>query len=270
MDTLHSVSVKELTGIEFTLAEKSFLKKVLYKIDGCGKNVTGWYPKLLFDVPGLLEFGDKRDYIVADFHTAPSDEYGALVGYVKHAGTGPINLMIVTTELPGVGMVAFAGPVYSYYEYTTLNFKRLNDDEWKSTYLSKANRPDWVNVYLTDVNGYSLGEGGKLITGIENRSNYEIPLELITVTNYPNPFNPETTIHFNIPINYSNSLVELSIYDIQGRVIKKLLKESLPTGSYYIKWNGKNDNGLLASSGIYFYSLRIGQKVINGKMNLVK
>jgi len=270
MDTLHSISVKEITGIEFTLAETSFLKNVLYETDGCGKNVTGWYPKLLFDVPGLLEWSDKRDYLVADFHTAPSDEFGNIVGYVKHAGTGPINLMIVVTDLPGVGQVAFAGPVYSYYEYTTLNFKRLNDDEWKSSYLSKSARPDWVNVYLADADGNSRGEGGKLITGVENKINYEIPSEFITVSNYPNPFNPETTIHFNIPVNYSNNLVELSIYDIQGRVIKKLVRESLPTGSYYIKWNGKNDLGISVASGVYIYNLRVGDKLTSGKMNLIK
>lgn len=270
MDTLHSISVKELSGIEFTIEEKSFLKKVLYEVPGCGTNVNGWYTSLLFEVHNLLEGSDKRDYLVADFHTAPSDEFGNIVGYVKHAGTGPINLMIVVTDLPGVGQVAFAGPVYSYYEYTTLNFKRLNDDEWKSSYLSKSARPDWVNIYLADADGNSRGEGGKLITGVENKINNKIPTEFITVSNYPNPFNPETTIHFNIPVNYSNNLVELSIYDIQGRVIKKLLRESLPTGSYYIKWNGKNDLGISVASGVYIYNLSVGDKLTSGKMNLIK
>jgi len=228
MDTLHTISVKELSGLEFSNEEKTFLKRVLYSITSCGDHVNGWYPELLFDVPNLLEWSDKRDYIVADIHTAPSDEYGNVVGYVKHSGTGPINLMIVTTVLPGVGMVAFAGPVYSYYEYTTINFQRLNDDEWKNTYLSKSVRPDWVNVYLADANGYSRGEGGKLITDIRHGNNpieISLPENQIIVSNYPNPFNPETTIHFNIPLSYSNNLAELTIYDIRGRMVRKLLKE---------------------------------------------
>lgn len=273
MDTLHTISVKELSGIEFSNEERTFLKTVLYSVTSCGDHVNGWYPELLFDVPTLLEWSDKKDYVVADFHTAPSDEYGKKIGYVKHSGTGPINLMIVTTELPGVGMVAFAGPVYSYYEYTTINFQRLNDDEWKNTYLSKSVRPDWVNVYLADSSGYSRGEGAKLITSINSGNNpYEnsLPENQIVASNYPNPFNPETTINFNIPFSYANNLVELTIYDIRGRLIRKLLKEELSAGSYFIKWNGKNDSGLKASSGVYFYSLRVGQKVINGKMNLIK
>ncbi len=273
MDTLHAISVKELSGTELTNIEKSFLQRVLFERWGCYTDVDGWYPELLFDVPNLLEGSDKRDYLVADFHTAPSDEFGNAVGYVKHSGTGPINLMIVTTELPGVGIVAFAGPVYSYYEYTTVNFQRLNDDEWKNTYISKSVRPDWVNVYLADANGSSRGEGGKLITSINSGNKpteNSLPENKIVASNYPNPFNPETTIHFNIPFSYSNNLAELTIYDIRGRVIRKLLKEELSAGSYFIKWNGKNDNGITVNSGIYFYNLRVGQKVINGKMNLIK
>jgi hypothetical protein len=273
MDTLHTISVKELSGLEFSKEEKSFLKKVLYSVGSCGDHVNGWYPELLFDVPNLLERSDKKDYVVADIHTAPTDEMGIEVGYVKHSGTGPINLMIVTTELPGVGMVAFAGPVYSYYEYTTINFQRLNDDEWKNTYLSKSVRPDWVNVYLADSSGYSRGEGAKLITSINSGTNStenSLPENQIIVSNYPNPFNPETTIHFNIPFSYANNLAELAIYDIRGRVIRKLLKEELSAGSYFIKWNGKNDSGITVNSGIYFYNLCVGQKVINGKMNLIK
>ena len=75
------------------------------------------------------------------------------MGWVSHAGTGPVDLAIITATLPDANTAAFVGPVMSYYEYTTTGFQRLTDEEWESTYLSLATRPDWTNSYLADSSG---------------------------------------------------------------------------------------------------------------------
>jgi len=72
------------------------------------------------------------------------------------------------------------------------------------------------------------------------------------IGNYPNPFNPDTSINFNLKID---SNVSLRIYNIKGQLIKTLLDEELSASTYSIAWNGKNDAGNQVSSGIYLYQL---------------
>ncbi|MCK4695997.1 MAG: T9SS type A sorting domain-containing protein, partial [Candidatus Cloacimonetes bacterium] len=79
---------------------------------------------------------------------------------------------------------------------------------------------------------------------------------------YPNPFNPETTIHYQLP---KESNVELKIYNIRGQKIKQLVNDVLPAGEHVIIWNGEDELGNPTSSGIYFYKLKV-----NGKLEAVK
>lgn len=81
-------------------------------------------------------------------------------------------------------------------------------------------------------------------------------------TNYPNPFNPTTTISFSIP---EESNVELSIYNIKGQKIKSLLSDQKEPGEHTIVWNGKDDNNKPVSSGVYLYKLNV-----DGKSEAVK
>lgn len=71
-------------------------------------------------------------------------------------------------------------------------------------------------------------------------------------SNYPNPFNPSTTIQFNIQ---AESNVELSIYNIKGQKVKTLCNEILPSGDHQYIWHGKNSSNNAVSSGIYFIKL---------------
>ncbi|PJA95331.1 MAG: hypothetical protein CO129_12385 [Ignavibacteriales bacterium CG_4_9_14_3_um_filter_34_10] len=268
-DTLGEISQKELAGIPLTKEEVKFIQSVLSKEIICGITYNGWYKKLFFESwdeeEGLL----KKDYLVADYHTAPTDESGAMVGWVKHAGTGPIDVAIVITNLPNGNKTAFVGPVMSYFEYTTEGFLRLTDEEWKASYLESAARPSFVNLYLADGNGKSRGSGNNLLMSVQPNpvrpDNYEIK-----AVNYPNPFNPSTLISFNVPNGLAHQQTEISIVNIQGEIIDIILKDNLPEGNYLIKWNGSNKNGNNVSSGIYFYRIKIGDKQFVGKMNLIK
>ena len=69
---------------------------------------------------------------------------------------------------------------------------------------------------------------------------------------YPNPFNPSTTIIYDIP-EYCN--IHLNIYNIQGQLVKTLVNESKNSGSYKVIWNGIDNNNMKVGNGIYFYHL---------------
>jgi len=84
------------------------------------------------------------------------------------------------------------------------------------------------------------------VSGIQQISG-EVPKEFRLYDNYPNPFNPTTTIKFDIP---KSSDVRLSVYDMTGREIETLVNEQLPAGTYETKWDGSK-----YASGIYFVRL---------------
>ncbi len=89
--------------------------------------------------------------------------------------------------------------------------------------------------------------------------------------NYPNPFNPETTIGFDIP-QQNNDLVNvnLSIYSMIGQRIVTLINEPLEPNSYKVKWNGKNEFRQNVPSGVYLYIFKSVYFVETNKMILVK
>jgi parallel beta-helix repeat protein len=82
------------------------------------------------------------------------------------------------------------------------------------------------------------------------------------LNNYPNPFNPTTTINYSLK---ENSKIELNIYNIKGRKVKTIVNEKLEQGLHKIIWDGTNSNGKAVGSGIYFYKLNV-----NGKTEAVK
>lgn len=80
----------------------------------------------------------------------------------------------------------------------------------------------------------------------------EIPTEYKLYNNYPNPFNPTTTIKYSVP-KVSN--VKLKIYNAMGQLVKTLVSETKAPGLYFVEWNGTDVNSSKVASGIYFYKL---------------
>jgi flagellar hook assembly protein FlgD len=77
--------------------------------------------------------------------------------------------------------------------------------------------------------------------------------EKYSLKNYPNPFNPETTIQFDIP---KASPVKIEIFNTSGQKIKTLVNANYQPGIYSIAWDGMNQNNEKVSSGVYFYHLK--------------
>ena len=86
------------------------------------------------------------------------------------------------------------------------------------------------------------------------------------VSNFPNPFNPTTTIEFSIQ---NNSKVELSIYNIKGQKIKTLTNNEFTKGPHSIVWNGDDESGKSMGSGVYLYKLNVNNKAIAVKKCLL-
>ena len=86
--------------------------------------------------------------------------------------------------------------------------------------------------------------------------------------NYPNPFNPETTISFSVA--QTSSFVNLEVFNIKGQKVRKLVDEVLSAGQHSVVWNGKDENSKPVSSGVYFYKMRTGAYTRTKKMILLK
>jgi len=99
------------------------------------------------------------------------------------------------------------------------------------------------------------------IVGIED---YQQETNLITINNFPNPFKETTQISFDLK---DDENVELNIYNIQGQLVKNLLKnKSYKAGRHNIIWNGRGVNNNRVSTGLYFYSLKTSKHSVVGKM----
>lgn len=86
--------------------------------------------------------------------------------------------------------------------------------------------------------------------------------------NYPNPFNPTTTISFSTA--GSDCETEVTIFNIKGQKIKSLLKDRLEAGNHNIVWDGRDDNENSSGSGIYLYQIKSGSETKSAKMILIK
>jgi hypothetical protein len=85
--------------------------------------------------------------------------------------------------------------------------------------------------------------------------------------NYPNPFNPTTSIRFSLP---SDGFVELSIFNVQGQLVRRLISGFRSAGEHDATWDSRNNEGLVVASGIYLYRLKFGNQVLTRKLTLVK
>ena len=105
----------------------------------------------------------------------------------------------------------------------------------------------------------------------EEEDNPYLPEELQALHNYPNPFNPSTTIKFSVPTGVAGENAQLHIFNTKGQKVTTLLQENLPSGNHSVTWLGKDSSGKEVNSGIYFYQLQIGSDYSEmQKMVLIK
>lgn len=114
---------------------------------------------------------------------------------------------------------------------------------------------------MDDIKIYNYPAMG--LTGVREGPGQNLPTEFALLQNYPNPFNPSTTIRFTIP---HRGHIRLVIYDLLGKEVKTLLNEELEAGEHSVTWDGKNEFGNIAASGVYFYRLASGTFISTRKI----
>jgi len=97
-----------------------------------------------------------------------------------------------------------------------------------------------------------------------------LPRSYALAQNHPNPFNPSTTINYQIPEGQGNVAFTLNVYDIRGRLIKTLAEGVKGPGYYSAFWDGTDRNGRQVSSGVYFYRFTSKNYTSTRKMILLK
>ena len=116
-----------------------------------------------------------------------------------------------------------------------------------------------------------VDEGNIMIRAIVGPINSETSEEIApapaAVSNYPNPFNPETTIAMNIP---SDGYASLKVYNIKGQLVNTLINGFMTAGTNYVTWNGTDDKSNPVTSGIYFYKLETENQTVTSKMIMLK
>ncbi len=95
----------------------------------------------------------------------------------------------------------------------------------------------------------------------------DVPTSFTLEQNFPNPFNPSTTIRFAVP---KRTQVTLTVYNTLGQRVATLVNEAKNEGFYAIRWNGRSDQGFSVASGMYFYHITAGNFTASRKMLLIK
>ena len=119
-----------------------------------------------------------------------------------------------------------------------------------------------------DISYQFIGKDSQMIgSGNTVHEIMPVPTEFALHNNYPNPFNPTTTINYDLPQDGS---VRLIIYDVMGREVTRLVNGFTPAGYHSVRWDARNKMGENVSAGVYFYHLQSGTFVKTQKMVLLK
>ena len=118
-----------------------------------------------------------------------------------------------------------------------------------------------VNLFFS----FESSKDSLISKGMHTLNKVSLPDKIKLYPAYPNPFNPTTTITFDVPMNIESSLVSLSIYDLRGRQVSVIINSYLNPGVYSYQWSGSQ-----FSSGMYIAKLRIDSKQETQKIILLK
>jgi len=94
-----------------------------------------------------------------------------------------------------------------------------------------------------------------------------LPIAYNIYNAYPNPFNPKTTLRYDLP---EDGLVNITVYDMLGNVVNNLVNTNQSSGYKSIQWDATNNQGEPVSAGVYLYKIQAGEFVDTKKMVLLK
>ncbi|MEE9171006.1 MAG: ASPIC/UnbV domain-containing protein, partial [bacterium] len=192
-----------------------------------------------------------------------------LVGTISNRDAVGARLRVVAEDLQSFSEISAGGGYVSQnslLQHFGLGHRTVIDTlaiRWPSgTYEEYTNIPANQQVTITEREG--------IVTGVHSETLTEnIPLGFSLSPNYPNPFNPSTTIGFTIGGQESHP-TKIVVYDLHGKLITTLLDESLLPGEYFVQWRGRDYFGESVSSGIYFVKMITANHTGTRKLTLLK
>jgi hypothetical protein len=225
-------------------------------------------------VTGASTIGSSAfDYATLKYNSSLSQQW---VARTTNTGNDFSTSLSVDNSNGNVYVTGFSIGPSSTFDYLTVSYNSSGSENWQARVNGNGNMGDYAcGVHVTDtdhiyvagnITNAAVGVGFLTIryakvVGITPISG-EVPTSFALKQNFPNPFNPVTSIHFDIP---KSSLVKISVYDIMGREVEVLADESVPAGKYEVKWDASK-----YSSGVYFYTLIAGNFTQTKKMILAK
>ena len=237
----------------------------LYNPDSEALNISGW------------EFKDEEDdhiFIIPDGTILAGNDYLVLCkDYTLFSDVFPTVTNVIGNF--DFGLSGGGEPIRLFDAEGTLidSVDYDDEDDWPILPDGNGNTlelidPDYDNT-LPESWQASVGHG---TPGVQNSTGVSSEEDMIEtakmeLSNYPNPFNPRTTICFTIS---ENEKTELTVYNTKGQKVKILISEVLPAGSHTVVWEGDDENGKNLSSGIYLYRLTNKHVTKTQKMILMK
>ncbi|OGS37309.1 MAG: hypothetical protein A2293_06385 [Elusimicrobia bacterium RIFOXYB2_FULL_49_7] len=189
-------------------------------------------------------------------------------------------ITVDSLELLDDGNTAVKDPDSSFHDSanviqtTTLIFSSLGTPVKQATFTFRDTTE--VHVWNTLWDGPAPTDMNNIIgpwpcyPGVEKGS--AVNVKSIDVANYPNPFNPSTTIRYAIPAQKAPTHFTLAVYNIRGQLIRTLVKGKADKFGVknMVVWNGMDNSGKLIGSGLYFYQLKCGNLMKKGTLVMVK
>ncbi len=240
-------------------------------------------------VGGLLAYGEPQAIVVYEINGMFWRE--PFRGHGGHGGDGrgcrPDSL--VRTEAEGIAIVHGNGEDRNHYFLDTDGNEEPNyildfggpdydpgngavrpadgDEVFVVGGMFSCDRVPFPVIVVYEINGLwwrdpgdTLGLGSQLEVSEPNPIG--LPSTYLTASNYPNPFNPTTTINYSIP---ASSLVQIRVFDLLGREVEMLFNGYQSAGSYEMQWNAASQ-----PTGLYFYEVTAGNHTFVNRMMLLK
>jgi hypothetical protein len=234
--------------------------RIAFRLKDNGNSSTSWgwyvddvhivnYPEEAPDSPILQEVNYQGGDATLTWVNPPSDfEWIAI-----YAGTSEDFVPFLGNRIALVQGTTYQDMERTSWHYhfkiSAVNAFRLESDIADPNVLTGVNEPD------PDVD-----EG-------ETTNDYPEIVATKLYNNHPNPFNPATIISYDLR---ESQVVKITIYGVDGRVVRKLVDEPKPRGHYQVNWAGLDDRGQSVPSGIYLYRFSAGDHVETKRMVLVK
>ncbi len=186
-------------------------------------------PIVIDEMAGVLGGTMSLKYDESKFRFKDAEAFGHLSDF-----------MLESRSEDGKVLIAFAGTegVFDGGDIIKLKFEPIAEND--------ADISSPMSVIKVNLNEGQIAAQGETI---KIRS---IPSAYILYQNFPNPFNPQTTIRYEIP---RSGNVRLQVYDILGQPVRTLVEVRQKAGDYTVVWDGKNNDGERSASGVYFYQI---------------